>query len=168
MKRHAILAALVLTVVGMTACDEEDPTGPQTATEQLTGTWISQGQDLAPGFAPFAVDSIIATFNDDQTYRVEQYAGGGAQPVILTGTYVTGDQPAGDINSISLTQSTPTQLTAEGIYRVTGDAMTYEVIQVEPNIGAVAPTISGGFGSTMVLGEATDVWIQEYDRVSDG
>ena len=167
MKRHAILAALVLTAFGTAACDEEDPTGPQTATEQLTGTWISEGQDLAPGFAPFAVDSIIATFNDDQTYRVEQYAGGSAQPVILTGTYVTGDEDVGEINSITLTQATPSQLTAQGIYQVTGNAMTYEVIQVQPDIGAVAATVAGGFGSTEVGGVTTDVWIQQYDRVEE-
>jgi hypothetical protein len=160
------MAAVVLAVFGLSACGEEDdPTGPQTATEQLTGTWVSAGADVAPGFAPFSVDSIIATFNENQTYRVEQYAGGGAQPVVLTGTFETGDAGAGAINSITLTQGSPTQLTAAGIYQITGDDMTYEVIQIEPAIGATAPTVAGGFGSTTVGGTQTDVWIQQYDRV---
>jgi hypothetical protein len=43
--------------------------------------------------------------------------------------------------------------------------MTYEVIQTEPNIGAEAPTVEGGFGSTLVGGDAQGtLWVQKYER----
>ncbi|MEJ2503269.1 MAG: hypothetical protein P8177_08130 [Gemmatimonadota bacterium] len=165
MKKHAILAALVLAVFGLAACDEES-TGVEDDTEELVGTWVSKGADLAPGFAPFAIDSIIATFNEDQTYEVLQYAGGSDQEVTLTGTYVIGPQEEGEIRAITLTQATPSALTAAGIFQVSGSSMQYEVIQVQPDIGATAPTVSGGFGSTTVGGSTTSVWIQGYDWVS--
>lgn len=165
MRKHALLALTVLAIFGLAACDE-DSTGVDDDTEELVGTWVSKGADLAPGFAAFSVDSIYATFNDDQTYEVEQYAAGGTQPVILTGTYVIGSQPEGEIRAITLTQATPNSLTAEGIFQVSGNTMRYEVIQTQPDIGATAPTVSGGFGSTVIQGANTDVWIQNYDRVS--
>jgi hypothetical protein len=46
--------------------------------------------------------------------------------------------------------------------------MQYEVIQTSPDIGAVAPTVAGGFGSTQVQGTTTSVWIQNYDKVDTG
>lgn len=165
MRKQAILAALVLAVFGLAACDEES-TGVEEQTDELVGTWVSKGADLAPGFAPFGIDSIYATFNDDQTYLVLQYAGGSDQAVTLTGTYVIGAQPEGAIRAITLTQATPSALTAAGIFQVSGSSMQYEVIQVQPDIGATAPTVSGGFGSTTVGGTTTDVWIQNYDLVS--
>lgn len=167
MKKHAIAAALVLSVFGLAACDEES-TGVVDETDEIVGTWLSAGDDVATGLATFfAIDSIVATFEDDQTYTVLQYAGGSDQPGTLTGTYVVGDQPEGQIREITLTQNVPSALTAEGIFRVTGSTMRYEVIQSQPDIGATAPTVSGGFGSTVAAGATTDLWIQDYVRVPD-
>jgi len=165
MMKKALLATLVLAMFGLAACDE-DSTGPEDTVDAIVGTWVSKGADLAPGFAAFAVDSIYATFNEDQTYTVNQYAGGSTQPVVLTGTFVAGTQDG--IRSITLTQATPSSLTAEGIFQVSTNTMQYEVIQTSPDIGAVAPTVAGGFGSTLVGGTATSLWIQNYDRVADG
>ncbi|MFW5951873.1 MAG: hypothetical protein ACOCVZ_07150 [Gemmatimonadota bacterium] len=168
MRQRTIVAMLVLSVLGMAACDEEDPTEVITAAEELEGTWLSKGDDLAPGFVPLGVDSIIATFNDDQTYEVFQFALGNTAPAAtLTGTYVTGDEAEGEVNGIILTQLAPNQLTAEGIYQVTGNSMRYEVVQTQPDIGAVPPTVAEGFGSTVVGGSETSAWIQSYDLIDD-
>lgn len=165
MRKQAILAALVLGVFGLAACGSEDSTSPEEQVDEIVGTWVSKGADLAPGFAPFNIDSIYATFRDDQTYTVDQYLNGSDQAVPLTGSYVPGDQPEGQIRSIVLTQVSPSALTAQGIFQVTGSTMRYEVIQVQPDIGATAPTVDGGFGSTVVGGTTTSVWIQNYDLV---
>lgn len=167
MRKKAIFAALVLAVFGLTACDEET-TGTEDEVDELVGTWVSKGSDVAPGLAQLLlVDSIYATFNEDGTYLVLNYANGSDQPGELTGTYVAGDQPEGEIRSILLNQANPA-LTSEGIFQVSGSTMQYEVVQTEPDIGALAPTVEGGFGSTVVQGTATGAyWIQNYDRVPD-
>ena len=161
-----MVAALVLMGFGLAAC-EEDSTGTDDDQDELVGTWVSAGADLAPGFAAFNVDSIIATFDDDGTYTVLQYAGGSAQAVTLTGTYEIGTQAEGQIRAITANQATPTSLTSQGIFQVaaSGNTMEYEVIQTQPALqGVVAPTVAGGFGSTSIGGTATSVWIQNYDR----
>lgn len=60
-------------------------------------------------------------------------------------------------------------MTAEGIVRVTGDRMQYEVIPVDPPVvygqGLTPATVAGGFGSTTTDGVATGpYWIQSYER----
>ena len=169
MKKKALLATLVLAVFGLAACEEET-TGVDDEVDEIVGTWVSKGSDVAPGLVQLLnVDSIYATFNDDQTYTVLQYSGGNTSPTAeLAGTYVVGDQPEGEIRSITLTQTDPQSLTAEGIFQVSGNTMQYEVVQTQPDIGAVAPTVEGGFGSTLVGGNPTGTyWVQNYDRVAD-
>lgn len=165
MKKRTIAAMLALSVFGLAACDDEDPVGVIDDTDEIVGTWISQGDDVAPGFTPFATDSIIAIFDEDDTYEVRQYYGGSAQPVELSGTYTMGDQDEGDIRGITLTQTNPQSLTAQGIFQVSGSTMQYEVLDVSQG---TPPTVEGGFGSSVVGGQQTgDTWIQNYVRVSD-
>ena len=169
MSRKAILAAVVVMGFGVAACDEES-TGPDNDQDEIVGTWVSAGADVAPGLAasPFFTDSIIATFNENETYTVLQYYNGNAQPITLTGTYEVGTQPEGQIRAITANQTTPSAVTSEGIFQVSGsgNTMQYEVIQVEPALqGVNAPTVEGGFGSTTVNGVETDgYWTQSYDR----
>jgi len=168
MSRKTILAALVLAMFGMTACDDEETTGPGNTQDEIVGTWVSAGADVAPGLAgaPFNTDSIIATFNDDNTYVVDSYSG--TTVVNFTGTYQIGPQAEGQIRAITLNQSTPTSLTSEGIFQVSGSGATmqYEVIQTSPALqGFTAPTVAGGFGSTAFNGTPLGAtWIQNYDR----
>ncbi len=168
MRKKAILALLVVAGLGVAACGSEDSTGNENQVDELVGTWVSKGADVAPGLAasPFFTDSIIATFNENGTYTVVQYYGGTAQPITLTGTYVAGTQPEGQVRSITANQATPTAVTSEGIFQVSGNTMKYEVIQVEPALAGVnPPTVSGGFGSTTVGGNPTGpYWTQNYDR----
>lgn len=167
MRKHAILAAVVLATFGLTACGDEDSTGPDDDTDELVATWVSKGSDVAPGLqaAPFNVDSIIATFNENGTYTVLQYSGGSDQVTTLTGTYQVGSQPEGDIRAITVVQTSPFAATSQGIFEVSGTTMQYEIIQVEPALqGVNPPTVAGGFGSTTVNGVETGAyWVQNYD-----
>lgn len=169
MKNRTITAMLVLSVFGLAACDDEDPVDVGTDTDEIVGTWVSQGDDVAPGLVSLgSVDSIFATFNEDQTYEVTTYAGGSDQPQDVSGTYVTDPEgDGGEVRAISLDQSAPA-LTAQGIFQVDGNSMQYEVIQTTPDIGAIPPTAEAGFGSTVVGGQTTgETWIQNYVRVSN-
>ena len=138
--------------------------GPCTACrEGAQGTWKSF--PVAPILANFA-DSIVAEFKTDNTYAVAQWKGG--SKVSLTGTYIQTKSGVGNIWTIKLNQTTPTTLTAEGIFEVTDvdTKMKYEIIQTEPAIGAGAPTAAGGFGSSTYGGTALGAAnIQNYVRV---
>lgn len=167
MGRTTLFAALALLTFGVAACgDDEDPTGPGEEQDEIVGTWVSTGADLAPGLAaaPFNADSIIATFNENGTYAVVQWSAGAA--INFAGTYTLGTQAEGQIRAITANQTAPTSVTSQGIFQVTGATMRYEIIQVEPAIqGVTAPTVAGGFGSTAVNGTPTGAyWVQNYDR----
>ena len=114
--------------------------------EGAQGTWKSF--PVAPILTSFA-DSIIADFKANNTYTVDQWKGGAK--VVLTGTYTQTKSGTGNIYNIVLNQSSPTALTAQGIFEVSSDdkSMKYEVAQVNPAIPSVTPpTATGGFGST--------------------
>lgn len=165
MRKQAILATLVLAGFGLAACGSSDSTGPGNQTDELVGTWISKGADVAPGLAAVGVDSILATFNEDQTYTVINWAAG--SQATLTGTWEAGTQGEGQIRSITANQIQPSALTAQGIFQITGSNMTYEVIQVEPALqGVTAPTVGGGFGSTTIAGQPNSNYIQYYVKRS--
>jgi hypothetical protein len=66
-----------------------------------------------------------------------------------------------------LNQTTPSTLTAEGIFEVSADnnSMNYEVAQTEPSVaGVTPPTPTGGFGSTS-SGAFQQFNVQNYTRV---
>lgn len=128
------------------------------------GTWKSY--PVAPILAAYA-DSIIATFNTNNTYSVAQWKSGAK--VTLTGTYTQTKSSVGNIYTILLNQTTPTVLTAEGMFEVTNNdtKMTYEIVQTTPAIGAAPPTPAAGFGSSTYNGTALGaVNIQYYTRVN--
>jgi len=134
----------------------------------IVGTWVSSGANVAPILVSlFGVDSIVATFNSNQTYEVLQYAGGATSPLTLTGTYSQSLSSTGNIWTITVDQTTPAALTSEGIFEVTvsdnPNSMLYEIAQTSPDIGAIPATPEGGFGSTNG-GAFGDTNIQKYIR----
>lgn len=162
------IAAAVAAAVALGACGSDDSGGTGPQQDELVGTWISAGAQVAPGLAgaPFNTDSIVAIFNANQTYEVRQWAGGSNQAVVLSGNWQAGTQAAGSVRSITVNQNNPGALTSQGIFRVQGTSMQYEVIQTEPALqGVNPPTVAGGFGSTTVGGQATGAfWTQTYTR----
>jgi hypothetical protein len=144
--------------------DDTDEIDTGLETSDIVGDWRSDGANISPLFqtAFFDYVRIDATFNDDRTYEVEAENGDG-NLFSFTGQYQT--DTTTDPATITLDQDTPTDALAEGIWAVTTDAgtlLTYEVVQVTPDIGSTPPTPSGGFGSTVSTGLAVGDNVQKY------
>ncbi|MBL7831136.1 MAG: hypothetical protein JNK41_08930 [Saprospiraceae bacterium] len=132
--------------------------------EGVHGKWKSF--PVAPILTTFA-DSIIAEFTTNSTYTVAQWKGG--TQTTLTGTFVQTKSGVGNIYTIVLNQSSPTTITAKGMFEVSSDnkTMKYEIIQTDPSIGATEPTPSAGFGSSTYNGSALGTLnIQNYVRLN--
>lgn len=140
-------------------------TGPEdTADEEgLVGKWLSEGEDISELFAgpPFEYASITARFKDDLSYKVVGSTEGG-DSYTFSGTYVTdtSTSPA----RITLSQTQPSTSTAEGIFLVEGDKLTYEIVQVDPDYGYTPPTPESGFGSTSGPNMTDGINVQVYRR----
>jgi len=95
-------------------------------------------------------DSLYANFKADQSYKVTAFYLG--TPLSFEGTYTQTKSASNDIWDIVLTQTLPSAVTSQGIFKVFAaatDSMYYEVAQVDPAIaGVTPPTASAGFGST--------------------
>lgn len=160
------LAALVL----LSACRGGTTSSDDSATQDpIIGTWVSEGSNVAPILfnPPLRIRRIQATFNRDGSYVVVQRDSAGVE-ITLRGTYVT--SPGGatganaNIRNITANQTSPTPITAQGIYEVSGNRMRYEVAQVQPPLqGVTPPSATAGFGSTSggLFGQAN---VQVYIR----
>lgn len=134
--------------------------------EAIVGDWVSEGAtNVALGLQQLTKTSRIdATFEENGSYNVVSVDSAGAE-VTFTGTYTLGEETASGIRSITLNQGTPSSVTSAGIFQIDGTTMTYEVIQTEPSVGAEAPTVEGGFGSTTIGGTATGIyWVQTFEK----
>ncbi len=131
----------------------------------IVGAWRSEGADLSVLFSadPFAYQRVDTTFDDDGSYTVDALDADGTEWPI-TGTYAVNDDtlPA----TISLVQQTPYEAEAEGIWSVSGDTLTYEVVQTVPDYGFRPPTPDRGFGSTTGPGLAPGANVQTYQRLA--
>lgn len=128
----------------------------------LVGSWISEGDDLSPLFAaaPFSYVRVESTFRSDATYRTTTVGEDG--PVELSGTWSTDEttSPA----TVAVEQVLPYVASALGIWQVDGERLTWEVVQIVPDYGYVAPTPESGFGSTSGPGLVTGANVQIYRR----
>lgn len=143
--------------------DDTGTTATGTANDTLVGSWLSEGGDVSELLAgpPFNVVSISASFGADGSYEVVSTDAEGASGT-LTGTYAVdlATNPAG----IVLSQATPYTATAEGIFQIVGDTLTYEVVQTEPDYGYAPPTPESGFGTTSGNGIEAGINVQTYVR----
>ncbi|TVQ12844.1 MAG: hypothetical protein EA361_10410 [Bacteroidetes bacterium] len=156
-KKNLFSLALMLMAAAMlsfTACgkdDDEDPIVEDPIPEGLIGNWVSEGENVAPLLVQFNIAKIIALFDENGTYLVESYDPDGVKTE-LVGTYVMEESAVADIWNITLSQSSPTSLTSEGIFQIieaeNGREMKYEVVQTDPSLGFAPPTAAAGFGST--------------------
>ena len=133
-------------------------------TEPLIGIWLSEGDNVALGLKTLLkTKNIVATFNSNSTYTVVATDSSNSD-VTYSGTYSTSTNSNTSIRNITLNQVEPTSVTSTGIYRVTTQDLTYEVLQTTPAIdGYTAPTAAEGFGSTKYGSYALgSYWIQVY------
>ena len=155
MKRSWILVLTIAALFFVFSCDDDDNgngTGPTPTKDDLVGSWLSAGENVAPLLVTLmGIDSIWANFEEDKTYEVIAKDTLGTI-ITFIGTYANEKSNVDDIYTITLNQSSPTTVTSEGIYQIdktkTPHEMTYEVAQTEPDIGATPPTPEAGFGST--------------------
>lgn len=148
--RFPLLATLAILLVGcppveVTPTSEPTPTEPTTIDSDIVGDWLSEGEDLAPLFVTLTYDTVEATFNEDASYEVLLTDQAGSQTTFL-GTYSVDEStsPA----TIVLNQTTPQELTSEGIFEIVDGVMTYEVAQTSPDLGITPANPTDGFGST--------------------
>ncbi len=142
----------------------QDDTGTTTGIGDVTivGTWLSEGENIAPILVQLtSAASITATFEDD-TFAVLTVDAEG-QEVMQAGVYIIEDTDFGDIKSITLEQSSPQTITAEGIFEIDNSTspptMRYEVVQTVPDVGAEAPSAEAGFGGTGLGSDLTQTFV---------
>jgi hypothetical protein len=168
MKKNLLSVAVLAVMLIVVGCSSSS-TGDDDKVDLLVGKWVSQGTNIAPGLAgpPFNTARIDAEFFENQTYTVVQLDNNNAA-VTFRGTWEAGEANPAGIRPVTLTQTEPVAVVAQGIFQIDGNNMTYEVIQVQPALeGVGAPTVAGGFGSTSIGGVATQgFWTQRFVRTN--
>lgn len=168
MKKLLVLLLMAGSIF-FTSCSKDDsnPVDPNSQ-DAIVGTWISTGANVAPLLntifaAVGGIDTVYATFNANNTYTVKQ-VNVNKTSITYSGTYSLTKSSSGDINKISIVQSSPSAATNEGIYQinnsVTPNTMKYEVVLVSGTQN-VPPTPEAGFGSTN-SGQLGTLNVQNY------
>lgn len=160
-RKYVAMAAVAGLFAFGCSSDNDGNDGPITEPDYdvIVGKW--RAPVPAPILASF-VDSLHVEFKNNQTYLVESFKNGAITE--LAGTYSTSDGVA-EIRNIVLNQSAPTTLTSEGIFKVVGSELTYEVAQTQPSqAGVTPPTAAAGFGSTS-SGAFGQLNIQTYQKM---
>jgi hypothetical protein len=161
------LAGMAMAAAGCGTAVEQTPM--QTPQQLLTGTWLSQGNDVAPLLAgpPFNNTSIKATFNSDGSYTVVSIDTSNKM-VNYAGTYAITPTTVMGLLDIQCNQSMPSNAVAQGIYQIDTSVMParmqYEVVQTQPTNGLTPPSADKGFGSTIYNGKQISTLIQKYTR----
>lgn len=128
----------------------------------LVGDWLSEGSNIAPLLANFYI-SVLGSFENGGAYSVTATRENGNVDE-LSGTFTV--DLSTTPHTIALVQVLPYDAVAEGIWQVSGSTLTYEIVQTEPNpYGYVAPTPSGGFGSssggTLQPGDNVQIFVRQ-------
>ncbi len=160
MKRFMLASLLIAGLLFAVSCSKDSDNGTNAGDSEVwEGTWLSAGDNVAVILSYyFNYDSIRVEFRDDQTVTTDQHVTDGAWTTV-EGTYSVTKADAGDVHSISIVYPAFEQ---QGIIEVTdGDPVTMrlEVVQTNPDIGAVPRTPESGFGSDAGLGTSN---IQTY------
>ena len=150
MKRYPILLVLILGLFLVFGCEDDDAADDDAANaDAWVGTWLSADADVAPLLAAlFSLDSIEATFNEDNTVALRQHEIDAAWTAV-NGTYLITESTDSDIHAITLDYTVFTQ---EGIIEIIDGVMRLEAVQTVPDIGATVPTVAAGFGADPTLG----------------
>jgi hypothetical protein len=133
----------------------EDTIGTTTTGEcpevELVGTWLSEGENVAPLLVDVLNLASVEAIFEEVTYVVNSTDGDGAM-YEQTGTWTSELCPGSETKyRIVLEQTAPSALTAEGIYEIDScmdpALMRYEVIQTMPDMGFAPPTCDDDFGA---------------------
>ena len=141
--------------------NQQDDSDNNQTEQSLVGSWRSEGDNVAPLLQASGVAWVDATFNANGSYTT-QVGDTAGKNYNLAGSYTvdTSTLPG----TIIATQTSPFSATAEGIWEVDGNTLTYEVAQTSPDNGFTPPTPDGGFGSTKGTNVEEGVNIQKYVR----
>lgn len=134
----------------------------------IIGIWRSEGSDVASLLRepPLSLSSLEARFDKNERFVVNITNTNG-ESFSLNGQFsVPMGASLGQTHPITLVQELPESSTSEGIWRVEGDLLTYEVVQTNPPLPGdnSPPSTTQGFGSTN-RGELGSDNIQLYRRV---
>jgi hypothetical protein len=152
---------------GETTAGEEtsDTTTGGCAEVELVGEWLSEGDNVAPLLVNVLnLESVQALF-EEVTFQVNSTDADGNMGQ-QTGTYSIQACPGSDTkHSIVLDQTAPSAITVEGIFEIDGcmdpAVMRYEVIQTQPDLGAVPPTCDDDFGTGQFGADNIQVFVRQ-------
>lgn len=131
----------------------------------LEGEWLSEGDDVAPLLVDLLnLVSVQAIFGE-VTFEVNSTDGDGAMGQ-QTGTYTIEPCPGSETKyRIVLDQTAPNAIVAEGIFEIDGcmdpAVMRYEVIQTQPDVGALAPTCDDDFGAGAFGADNIQIFVRQ-------
>lgn len=128
------------------------------AASPLVGDWRSEGADLSTFFASNGFKTIDVTFKNSGGYTVRAVDTDN-EVYDFTGTYSTS---GGDPQGITLVQTVPFEATSKGLFAISGDTLSYEVVQTQPDFGNTPP--SGSFGTSSGTGFGPGENVQTYRR----
>lgn len=131
----------------------------------IVGEWLSEGENVAPLLVNvLMIESIQAIF-DEATFEVNSTNTKGQTGQQL-GTWSSELCPGSETKyHIMLEQTSPNAITVEGIYEIDNcmdpAVMRYEVIQTQPDVGAVAPTCDDDFGAGAFGADNIQVFVRQ-------
>jgi hypothetical protein len=165
---------------GTSMTGDTDETGPEDTTTgsdtgesssggcpevELVGEWLSEGDNVAPLLVNVLNLVSVQAIFDELTFEVNSADADGNMGQ-QTGTYSVELCPGSDTKySILLEQTAPSAITVQGIYEIDGcmdpAVMRYEVIQTEPDLGAVAPTCDDDFGTGQFGADNIQIFLRQ-------
>lgn len=154
-----------MSVDDSTTAAETSGTTGGCADVELVGEWLSEGENVAPLLVNVLNLVSVQAIFADITFEVNSTNGDGAMGQ-QTGTYAIELCPGSDTKySITLDQTVPSAITVEGILEIDGcmdpAVMRYEVIQTQPDLGALAPTCDDDFGAGQFGADNIQIFVRQ-------
>jgi hypothetical protein len=153
MKKYSVMMVVMFSLLFLVV------TGQQCSSSvpgTIVGSWVSEGDNLSPIVKEkYNVTKIVATFNDDGSYKTDMTTTSGRS--IAKGTYAVdlSTDPHGiTLHTATLNGNPAYAADFAGIFQIdsslTPENMTYEVVITNPPNADkdTPPTPEGGFGST--------------------
>ena len=154
------------TLTDPTAGEESSGTSTGGCPEvEIVGEWLSEGDNVAPLLVNVLMLESIQAIFEEATFEVNSTNTDG-QTGQQVGTYTVELCPGSETKyHIVLEQTSPSAATVEGIFEIDGcmdpAMMRYEVIQTQPDLGAVAPTCDDDFGAGQVGADNIQIFVRQ-------